>query len=944
MSCPNCQSSDGVKAFNYQYVYSTNCTDSTISCGANDVDSKCVGYYAANLPCSGIMTKDSIELALQKIETAICNATGNYSTYSYHCLTPVTTEAAFVDQICNYVCTLNTTLNTFTGTTFPAYQATITADLAAITSPALTCSTAGVTSADSLSTILTKYCTQFSNIASAISLSGVTWNACYTQSTPTTIAGAFSAVLSQICQTKTIATSAATLPVFNNTSTCLPSPGTADTLSATIGKIISVLCAAPTFSNSSLSSTCVTIPSTATDLTTLAQNILTKLDALIKAAPTFSSDFVVTNVNNSNLCLGKNVALASTSTFNRYVAATSTDTTPGTLQSKLTAGTNISLDYTTTPGQAIINAPTNVTTSATNSVSWSGVGTSGSPLQANVKVSATAGNAASIYSDGIYVSPLTPTTYSFIPTATITPSVDSSNNVTMNAKIDTSQPGNILTMSSNGLYAPAPQSIATIVTAAATSTLQLVSTPGSGATYALTGSVIISPTATHQVLVAKSDGLAVQVSSTAGNVITINSDGIYAPAGAAQVNSDWNAVSGVAQILNKPTFVSSATGTSNQITVSASTGAVTFSLPSAVTISGAMTAGSHVTTGGTSSQFTKGDGSLDSNTYATTSALSTAVSGTTNYIPKFSSSSALGNSVIYQAGSSIAIGSTTANSTLDITGTTRAWITQTWSSGTSYAASYHNIPTYTGSLTSSNASYSAVEAVHSAIFNGNTTVASTTPFGTILGATQVSFSNTGTVTASSPLSCIVAQTQDLGTVNGTVSVSAGVEIKGVLLVTGATATITRTNHYQLYIQDTNQFGNGGNITNKFAIYQAGTNDISRFFGQVQNASSSVQFTSDIRVKENITPFSRGLKELNQINVHTFNYIYNKGVGVTGVIAQELEAIIPEAVKQGNFDLPDGSQSFTDFRMVDQTVLFYTMLQSIKDLSLEVEALKAKLPA
>ena len=38
------------------------------------------------------------------------------------------------------------------------------------------------------------------------------------------------------------------------------------------------------------------------------------------------------------------------------------------------------------------------------------------------------------------------------------------------------------------------------------------------------------------------------------------------------------------------TAVTSATGTANQITVSASTGAVTFSLPSAVTISGNMTA------------------------------------------------------------------------------------------------------------------------------------------------------------------------------------------------------------------------------------------------------------------------------------------------------------------------------------------------------------------
>lgn len=73
--------------------------------------------------------------------------------------------------------------------------------------------------------------------------------------------------------------------------------------------------------------------------------------------------------------------------------------------------------------------------------------------------------------------------------------------------------------------------------------------------------------------------------------------------------------------------VTSLTGTTNQVAVSASTGAVTVSLPSAVTISGAMTANSFVKSGGTSAQFLKANGSVDSNTYLTGVTAGTGLTG-----------------------------------------------------------------------------------------------------------------------------------------------------------------------------------------------------------------------------------------------------------------------------------------------------------------------------
>lgn len=58
-----------------------------------------------------------------------------------------------------------------------------------------------------------------------------------------------------------------------------------------------------------------------------------------------------------------------------------------------------------------------------------------------------------------------------------------------------------------------------------------------------------------------------------------------------QVNADWNATSGLAQILNKPTVVTSITGTANQVIASASTGAVTLSLPQSIATTSTVTFG-----------------------------------------------------------------------------------------------------------------------------------------------------------------------------------------------------------------------------------------------------------------------------------------------------------------------------------------------------------------
>lgn len=350
MACTNCiQTTASITGFVPNTCQSTN------PCF---LDSGCVYYTGPTLSCSGITTNTSLESILQIIDPLLCAATGDYSTYNTFCLAPISTQKEFVESISDFVCTLDTTVTTFIDTTFPAYQASVTASLSAINNPAITCASANVISSDTLNQLLVKYCTKFATIDTALSLSTVTWSSCYTVSpTPTTIAAGFNVLIAQICLLKAAVASGAILPIFNNTGTCLASPGTADSLVSTIGKIITRLCLTGTLNTSTLTWGCTTnSTSSNTDLQGALQAILTQITTVSQAEPrTWSADFVVTNVDNGNLCLGKHIALATPLTQDRFVAATAGDASPGTLQSKLIAGTNITLDF-STPTQVTINS------------------------------------------------------------------------------------------------------------------------------------------------------------------------------------------------------------------------------------------------------------------------------------------------------------------------------------------------------------------------------------------------------------------------------------------------------------------------------------------------------------------------------------------------------------------------------------------------------------
>jgi hypothetical protein len=91
-------------------------------------------------------------------------------------------------------------------------------------------------------------------------------------------------------------------------------------------------------------------------------------------------------------------------------------------------------------------------------------------------------------------------------------------------------------------------------------------------------------------------------------------------------------------------------------------------------------------------------------------------------------------------------------------------------------------------------------------------------------------------------------------------------------------------------------------------------------------------TSDISLKENIEPIENALDKVSEIGGYTFNYIDTPEKGrVPGVIAQELEKVLPEAV----YETDEGYKAVR----YDNTIAL--LIEAIKELKQEVDSLKNK---
>ena len=103
-------------------------------------------------------------------------------------------------------------------------------------------------------------------------------------------------------------------------------------------------------------------------------------------------------------------------------------------------------------------------------------------------------------------------------------------------------------------------------------------------------------------------------------------------------------------------------------------------------------------------------------------------------------------------------------------------------------------------------------------------------------------------------------------------------------------------------------------------------------------------TSDERVKNVGEAVAYGLSEIKQLQPKQFEYKKDPGVNKIGFIAQEVESIIPEAVFDTRNEL-DGHQEGDRTKLgMEYVAIIPVLVNAVKELSAEVDTLKAKVAA
>lgn len=153
-------------------------------------------------------------------------------------------------------------------------------------------------------------------------------------------------------------------------------------------------------------------------------------------------------------------------------------------------------------------------------------------------------------------------------------------------------------------------------------------------------------------------------------------------------------------------------------------------------------------------------------------------------------------------------------------------------------------------------------------------------------------------------------------------------VNGALIVTGSCNIGSTTINGTLSASSRAIFGNNGTKNGGTQSYVYGDLEAS---GKVYAAGS--QLTSDIRLKTNIETIEYPLQKIEQLRGVTFNWIKDS-IPDIGVIAQEVEQVIPEAVETV---VAEGEET----KYVAYNKIIPLLIESIKALKAEVDYLRSR---
>ncbi len=141
-------------------------------------------------------------------------------------------------------------------------------------------------------------------------------------------------------------------------------------------------------------------------------------------------------------------------------------------------------------------------------------------------------------------------------------------------------------------------------------------------------------------------------------------------------------------------------------------------------------------------------------------------------------------------------------------------------------------------------------------------------------------------------------------------------------------------------QDTNDYYIVGTTTHKWFL--DGNEDMRlENDGDLHVDGNVVAFsttTSDERLKKDIVKIDNALDKVSQLNGYTFEYL-NDGKKSAGIIAQEVEKVMPSAVSE--MKLPLKSDDDQEYKVVQYDQLHGLLIEAIKELKAEIETLKGK---
>jgi hypothetical protein len=97
-------------------------------------------------------------------------------------------------------------------------------------------------------------------------------------------------------------------------------------------------------------------------------------------------------------------------------------------------------------------------------------------------------------------------------------------------------------------------------------------------------------------------------------------------------------------------------------------------------------------------------------------------------------------------------------------------------------------------------------------------------------------------------------------------------------------------------------------------------------------------TSDINLKKDISKVENALDKVCQLNGYEFTYLKDDK-RAAGVMAQEVEKVLPQAVGEAQLMLIKGDEE--NYKYVEYDQLVSLLIESIKELKSEIDVLKGE---